>query len=142
MRAFHTIRSAGRIHEGFGQTVLLTRVIYRCVITIPTLMRRALMKISKTLAFAAAAVSILAAVVANADEYTCARRCEEVGMQAYNQAMQYYPPLPGEQQCPPNIPADYRAQCIASIDAQRASILAGAKVAYSQAYGQCAQTCR
>lgn len=97
------------------------------------------MKYSKTLAFAAATVAMLSAAFVNAGTY-CNSQCDQAGMYAYNQVMKNYPPLPGDQQCA-SVPDPYKAQCIASVDAQRASVLAAAQNAYNQAYGSCQQTC-
>jgi hypothetical protein len=98
-----------------------------------------LMKISKKLAFGAAAIAILTAVVAQASTY-CDSQCAQAGTNAYNQVMSQYPPLPGEQQCA-GVAEPYKSQCIASIDAQRATGMAAAQAAYNQAYYSCKQTC-
>lgn len=103
------------------------------------LIRNALMKISKTFALAAAAITILSAAVVHASTY-CDSQCDQAGKYAYNQVMKNYPPLPGSEQCA-TVPDPYKAQCIASIDSQRASVLAAANSAYGTAYYSCLQTC-
>ena len=92
------------------------------------------MKISKTLALAAAAMTIFstAAVVHAGDPSVCVQSATD----AYNQVMKNYPPLPGDQQCA-SVPDPYKAQCVAAVDAQRASVLAAAQNAYNTAYYSC-----
>jgi hypothetical protein len=97
------------------------------------------MKISKRLAFGAAAIAILTAVVAQASTY-CESQCTQAGTNAYNQVMSHYPPQPGDQMCA-GVPDEHKAECIASIDAQRATGMAAAQAAYNQAYYSCKQTC-
>jgi hypothetical protein len=95
--------------------------------------RNELMKLSKTIALAAAAMTILSAAVVHAGDPSV---CVQSATAAYNQVMKNYPPLPGDQQCA-SVPDQYKAQCIASIDAQRASVLAAAQNAYNSAYSSC-----
>jgi hypothetical protein len=92
------------------------------------------MKISKAFALAAAAITIFsaAAAVHAGDPSVCVQSATD----AYNQVMKNYPPLPGDQQCA-GVPDQYKAQCIAAVDAQRASVLAAAQNAYNTAYYSC-----
>jgi hypothetical protein len=99
------------------------------------------MKLSKKLAFAATAVAILSAAAVQAAGYYCDSQCAQAGNYAYNQVMQHYPPLPGSEQCS-SVADPYKAQCIASIDAQRASVLASAQSAYNDAYYSCMRGCQ
>jgi imidazole glycerol phosphate synthase subunit HisF len=99
------------------------------------------MKISKKLAFGAAVVSILSAAIAHASG-SCDSYCTQVATNAYNQVIATKsPPLPGDQQCA-TVPDQYKSQCIASIDAQRAAAQIEAQNAYNFAYGTCMSSCR
>jgi hypothetical protein len=51
-----------------------------------------------------------------------------------------YPPQPGSVACA-SVAEPYKAQCIASVDAQRAAALVSAQNAYNQAYASCSQSC-
>jgi hypothetical protein len=98
------------------------------------------MKISKKLAFGAAVVAILSAAFVHAAG-SCDSRCAQIATDAYNQVMKNYPPQPGAQMCA-TVAEPYKSQCIASIDAQRATGLAQAQSAYDTAYGTCMSSCR
>ena len=97
------------------------------------------MKLSKTLAFAAAAVGLLSTAAVYADAYTCNSMCSQAAANVYNQVMQYYPG-PAEQVCA-SVPSAYYADCAASVNAARTKIQADALNASSQAYSQCMSTC-
>ena len=97
------------------------------------------MKISRKLAFGAAVVSILSAAIVHAAG-TCNSQCTQLATSVYNQVMSHYPPLPGDQQCA-SVAEPYKSQCIASIDAQRATGFAQAQTAANNAYYQCISTC-